>query len=146
MANRFSKGHAVAARSLAQRLRIPAASLLTGYWIALFISTHLPHPERFIPADLWDKGLHFVAYGGLAALMLFNLLLRGPLRWSRVAAIVAAVATIGLLDEVTQIPVGRSFDLLDLLADVIGAIAATTIMAAVVIVIQRPPRREAPQI
>lgn len=132
-------------QTLTARLRIPAAIALAGYWICLFIGTHVPQPEKFISPNLWDKGLHVFAYGGLAALVLLNLLLRAPLRWSRVAVVIALVTAVGLFDEVTQIPVGRHFDLLDLTADVIGATVASAVVAVIAVAIDRMPGRGLPQ-
>lgn len=131
----------MARRPLATTLRIPATLLAAGYWLCMFIGTHMPQPERLISPDVWDKALHAAAYAGLTALVLFNLLLRGPLRWSRMVTVVALVTLVGLFDELTQIPVGRDFEWLDLAADLTGAVAATAVVALVVTAIDRLPRR-----
>jgi VanZ family protein len=127
--------------SLASKMKIPAAVILVGYWLCMFVGTHLPNPQQFIPPDLWDKALHATAYAGLTALALLNLRLRGPLRWSLLPLVVPIAATVGLFDEVTQIPVGRDFEWLDLAADLVGAITATILVAGGLAALERWPRR-----
>jgi VanZ family protein len=131
----------MARQPLATTLRLPATLLLAAYWICLFIGTHIPQPERLISPNVWDKGLHMAAYAGLTSLILLNMLLRGPLRWSRLAMVLAAVAVVGMFDELTQIPVGRNCDVLDLAADVTGALAATLAIMLAVAAFRRPGTR-----
>lgn len=126
---------------LASKMRIPAALILAGYWLCMFVGTHIPNPDQLVSPDLWDKALHATAYAGLTALVLFNLRLRGPLRWSLLPLVVAAAGLVGLFDEVTQIPVGRDFEWLDLAADLTGAITATILVSAGLAALDRWPGR-----
>jgi VanZ family protein len=104
------------------RLKTWALTLLVVYWLALFVSTHVPlAPQAILPKNVSDKLLHLTAYGGLAFLICLNWSLRRPLGWRQAAIVLALVAGFGALDEVTQIPVGRDCDLVDWTADVTGA-------------------------
>lgn len=96
---------------------------------ALSSQTSFP---RFVSA-FSDKLMHFVAYGGLSALVVWALA-RG--RWGSVTLKTVAVATLictayGLSDEIHQLFVPRrSYDLRDLLADATGAfVAAASVWA-----------------
>jgi VanZ family protein len=119
-----SSALSVEQRGWADRLKRPALIVLACYWAALVIGTHIPQPEVIVPENVSDKFLHLVAYGGLSALMLVNALLRVELRWFHWLAVLLAIGGWAMLDEVTQIPFGRHFDLLDWTADVLGAAAA----------------------
>ena len=83
----------------------------------------MPVPARALPGGS-DKLIHFVAYLGLACLLG---LLRGPQKWLSSFAVLAVCAVI---DELLQIPVGRSCDVADGLADWLGAAAGTAQAAA----------------
>jgi VanZ family protein len=105
------------------------------YWAALLVATSLPQsstPELAFS----DKLAHFGAYAGLTALL--SLALSYQRKWRRFAANpfvwAAAIATIyGGFDELHQafIP-GRSCELLDFVADAIGAGLGAAIGAAVI--------------
>ena len=92
--------------------------LLTIYWIGLFIGTHMPMPAGALPGGS-DKLVHFVAYCGLACLLG---LVRGPQKWASSLTIVVVFAVV---DEFLQIPMGRSCEVADGLADWLGAAAGT---------------------
>jgi len=68
----------------------------------------------------WDKLLHAAAFGTLAALLWTAVGFEAPLAsW-------LAIAVIGALDEANQLYVpGRTPDLLDVVADALGAAVAT---------------------
>lgn len=114
--------HAACVRRRSARAWILVGALAL-YWSALCIATHLP--GRFLAGTgpiASDKTLHFLAYGGLGALLAASLRLLGlvPRHSVWVALIVAAMY--GVLDELGQIPVpGRTAELGDWIADVIGA-------------------------
>ena len=72
-----------------------------------------------------DKVLHFLAYGGLALLLG---IWRGPERWMSSFAIIAVYAVV---DELLQIPVGRSCEVADGVADWLGATAGGLLAWAV---------------
>jgi len=109
---------------LSARIRLGVA-LLGAYWLLLFIATHTPStrlPPLPLPLNLWDKAQHFVAYAVLAILASVVL---NPIRWSpkiRYLTVFSLTVGYGALDEWLQafIP-GRHPDVLDFVADALGA-------------------------
>ncbi len=102
--------------------RATAITLLVVYWLLLFVSTHtpsgaIPHPR------VWDKLLHFSAYGGLTFLLAWPVTARsGPSVGTYVYLLVIA-ACYGAVDELGQILVpGRSAEIGDWVADMMGAV------------------------
>jgi VanZ family protein len=91
-----------------------------GYWLVIFVLTHVP--VRSSPTvSVNDKLAHFVAYFILAGLLYLTLWLHQPARRG-IGWIVLVVAMIyGAVDEVLQIPIGRSCEWGDWFADVAGA-------------------------
>jgi VanZ family protein len=115
-----------------------ALALLAGYWLALFVGTHIPiTPELIDVLNASDKTLHFTAYAGLAALLAANARLRGPLQLRHYVLVWGLTAAYGVVDEITQIPVGRTCDVRDWLADVSGSALA---LAAFALVMKLWPR------
>ena len=95
---------------------------LALYTAGLVTGTHLPPeigPEPLIP----DKVIHFGAYLGLAWLLGLTLASRGRRVWVAVPLLLV----FGAVDELTQIPVGRTADVWDWLADAAGIMVGTTI-------------------
>jgi VanZ family protein len=78
-----------------------------------------------------DKLMHFGAYGGLAFLLSLWLSSRGS--WTKRSAllVLGVVAIYGICDELLQIPVNRSAEPADYLADMLGACAGTAVFTAV---------------
>jgi VanZ family protein len=105
------------------RLKKAALILLVGYWLALFVSTHIPSPPHALVPRVSDKLLHFAGYAGLTFLVCLNWSLRRALAWRQWLGVLVLLAVLGAIDEVTQIPVGRQCDFLDWIADVIGIAA-----------------------
>ena len=95
--------------------------ILAGYWIALFVGTHLPSQvmER-VPGN--DKIQHLSGYAGLAFLMTFAVASRAP-TVPKLAGILAFIAVYAAADELTQsfVP-GRICDFWDWCADLTGAV------------------------
>lgn len=108
-----------------------ASAVLCCYWLTLFISTHIPLPQMERLPKFSDKLMHFGAYGGLAFLLSLWLSSRGP--WTKRSAltVVGVVAIYGICDELLQIPVNRTADVADYLADMVGAISGTALFTAV---------------
>jgi len=96
---------------------------LVAYWCALFVATHIPNPERFLPPDVSDKTLHGLAYFGLTFLLLTRDALSRPFTARRGMTLLGAVLVYAALDELLQaIPaLNRTADLGDWAADVAGA-------------------------
>jgi VanZ family protein len=91
----------------------------------IFYLSHQSNPIPWMPNAwwTWDKLLHAVEYAGLAALLVLGLTHLGTMGLRRAALLaVLLAAAYGATDELHQafIP-NRSCDLLDWLADVIGA-------------------------
>lgn len=111
-------------RATISGLRI-AVIALGCYWVLMFISTHIPAnavpplhiSNKFIVSD---KFIHAVAFAGLAFLLSWAL----PTNSSRPFRNVLFAGVIGILyaclDELLQIPVGRTADWNDLWADCLG--------------------------
>jgi VanZ family protein len=99
-----------------------ATILLTTYWCLLFIATHIPKPPSLHVQHI-DKVFHFAAYAGLAFLLAWSLptIPNHPLLNVLLAAFVSI--SYGVVDECLQIPVGRTADILDWIADSIGAVS-----------------------
>ncbi len=119
----------VVGRPWSDRLKNPALALLVIYWLCMFVGTHIPQHDLIVPEQISDKLVHAVAYAGLTVLLLLNLFLRTSLRWYHGLIVVLTVAAVGIFDELTQIPVGREFDLVDWAADMIGALTGLAIVA-----------------
>lgn len=103
----------------AHRLAKPSRLVLIVYWVCLFIGTHTPR-DSGVDLTVTDKILHFGAYLGLAFLLALAWSLRRPLAARSYAIIAILLAAYGALDELLQIPVNRTCDPLDWLADVCG--------------------------
>jgi VanZ family protein len=104
-----------------------AAILLAGYWCALFVATHVPLPAGLPGAGL-DKLYHAVAYAGLALLLSTVWSLWRRPSWKSYFLVLATIAAYGLLDEWGQMHVpGRSADVKDWIADLIGGVIGVTL-------------------
>jgi VanZ family protein len=100
----------------------------------IFFASSVPGDE--LPGHFWDKGVHFLVYGGLGALFLLPL---AAARLSQVTQKSAWIAVLlstlhGVFDEVHQaFTPGRSPDTRDVVADALGAaagVAAVLILSA----------------
>ena len=113
-----------------------------AYYGLLSYLSHLPgqvlHDLGF---NLWDKAMHFCAYGVLGLFLGFGLSRRpGSARFA-VIATALLVAVLGSLDEVHQLFThGRSATVSDAAADLLGGIAGA--LATVVIVRLRATPRQ----
>jgi VanZ family protein len=95
---------------------------LAGYWLVLFISTHLPREFPSIPGDGKDKWVHVGAFAVLAWLLAMAWeQTTGRLRASHLIAAWVVLAGYAAIDELTQIPVGRTASYADWMADAAGA-------------------------
>ncbi len=98
-----------------------ATILLFGYWCLLFIATHIPIGPT-LHTHHADKVLHFTAYAGLAFLLAWALPTVPRHRMINVLLAAFLAMAYGIADECLQIPVGRTADFYDWLADSFGAI------------------------
>ena len=109
--------------------------LTLGYWVTLFVFTHLP-PSRLPHTNVSDKLEHFLAYGLLSFMSGLTLWVAFPGRkWvNRLPLlVVVGAAAYGAFDELTQPLTRRTADIRDWYSDCTGAIAA----AAVLFLLQR---------
>lgn len=114
-------------------LRSSLTLVLALYWLALFVGTHIPNPQDFLPEDVSDKTLHLLAYAGLATLLLVRERLVEWVTWGRGLTLLAVVVAYGALDELLQaIPsLNRTADFGDWAADVLGASTALAVFLLV---------------
>ena len=99
-----------------------ATILLSGYWCLLFIATHIPKPPS-IHVQHIDKVFHFLAYAGLAFLLAWSLPTIPRHRILNILLAAFIAMSYGVIDECLQIPVGRTADFYDWLADSLGAVS-----------------------
>lgn len=124
------------------RLKTLAGIVLAGHVVGLIISTHLPKlPDVILSLGEYDKWIHGSLYAGLAFLLAVNWSLRRDLGWRQWACVFVACAVFGAADEATQILVGRTCDLMDWLADVLGTLVGLTIFVALATAYREPLRR-----
>jgi VanZ family protein len=118
--------------SLRRLLRSPLVwqLVLAGYWLALFVGTHIPKTMPVLPGDQSDKLVHFAAFAMLAALLATTWqLAAGKLNYRHLAAVWIVVAIYGAVDEWTQSFVGRDTSVWDWTADATGALLALILFA-----------------
>jgi VanZ family protein len=98
--------------------------MLIGYWSVLFYLTHTPPSKlpRMPRIRMIDKWAHFIAYSGLAFLFLCSLKYRQKGSLGDLKLTFGVLAIYGALDELLQIPVGRTASLYDYAADVAGVV------------------------
>ncbi len=98
--------------------------MLAGYWSALFYLTHTPPSKlpRLPRIRMIDKWAHFLAYSGLAFLFLCSLKYRQKESLGSLKLTFGFLAIYGALDELLQIPVGRTASLYDFAADLAGIV------------------------
>jgi VanZ family protein len=96
------------------------------YWIILLAATSFPS-ERLPTLGVGDKSKHFFAYFILAFLLNLTLLIQDkyPKMKEKAGAYTwVIIAIYGILDELHQMLIpGRSAELLDWIADILGALA-----------------------
>lgn len=97
--------------------------LLAGYWVTLFVSTHMRMPNLGDLPRHSDKMMHFVAYAGLSFLLALRWSVARRLTWRHYGIIFAITAVYAVIDELLQtIPaLNRTGDPLDALADCCGS-------------------------
>jgi len=100
-------------------------STLVVYWIILFVGTSIPAQSVPSLGIGGDKVAHFFAYLILSVLLYLTFIFQEKLSFTQRNAIILTLAIAicyGVLDELHQMLVpGRSAELLDWIADAIGA-------------------------
>jgi VanZ family protein len=103
-----------------------AVVLLSAYWLLLFIGTHLPPNQVMSQIRANDKLLHASAFAGLSFLVAWAIPTKRN-RWINVFAAIAVCVAYAAVDELLQIPVGRTADWLDFAADLLGIVMGISI-------------------
>lgn len=96
--------------------------LLACYWGLLFLGTHLPMPRLSELPKHSDKGMHLIAYAGLSFLLLLWISTLRKLEFRHFVMVFAVTALYAAADELLQIPVNRTCDIYDALADCLGSV------------------------
>ena len=105
--------------------------LLSIYWPAIFILTHIPVPRIAGYSGMSDKTMHFLAY---LALIFFLWLAFSPyqgVNWKKLKVwmLFTVIIWYGVVDEWLQGFVGRNSDPADFLADMTGAVLGLLILS-----------------
>jgi VanZ family protein len=119
--------------------RIRLWGLVVVYMAAIFTVSSLHQPQ--LPEGISDKPAHALGYVGLAIVVVRALSggLSNRVRLRNVLVAIAITALYGVTDEVHQLFVpGRSAELLDLAADVEGALIGAVAIWAWSIITTRP--------
>ena len=105
--------------SLRRKLIIIA---LLFYWPTLFVLGHIPIPQLVYKAQVSDKTLHLVAYLILVFLLWFAVSPDKKVNWGKAAVwwVFLITTGYGAVDELLQKYTGRSCDINDFLADMVG--------------------------
>lgn len=105
---------------------------VAGYMALIFVLSSIPNPPALAQASS-DKGLHFLLYAGLGALVVRALAggLGRPVTIRTLVVAVLVSAAYGATDEIHQYFVPpRQMEALDLAADTIGAAASALMLYA----------------
>ena len=120
--------------------------VICGYWCCMFLATHLPVERAIEQVPASDKQLHFAAYGLLGLLLPFwsqgvrsdrDASDRLRLAVRRGMRLIGILWVYAIADELLQIPVGRSAEFLDWMADAIGAVFGVAVGGSVRYVLDR---------
>jgi VanZ family protein len=96
---------------------------LAGYWLAMFVATHVPRQFSALPREGTDKLVHIAAFAVLAWLLATAWEQSvGRLRGAHLVAIGCLLTVYAAFDEATQPLVGRTASFGDWLADGIGVV------------------------
>ena len=95
-------------------------------WVAAFTLSHIPLSQ--LPSiPIGDKRIHFAGFFALGVLLILTLAAHGVPRLRRAPVALGALIVYAFVDELTQPLVNRYADLLDVAADVVGAVAAAAL-------------------
>jgi len=119
------------------RYRKWIVAVVVCYWIAIFVGTHLPKIPQGIEG-VSDKFLHFGAYAGLSGLLALIAAAYGRLSMRLCLKAFVVVVAYGVIDEISQIPVGRDCSVWDWLADIAGSCIGFSCFAVLWALIHRP--------
>ncbi len=100
------------------------------YWAALFIATHLPIHDLGHRTGMSDKTMHVLAYLGLVLFAWLAVSPQSKVNWRKpkVWILLIVVVWYGVLDEVLQSFVGRSAEVGDFVANMVGVLTGLGIL------------------
>ncbi len=98
------------------------------YWLFVIVLTHMPKPPRLGPV-FSDKQAHLIGYGILGSLTYLSLWATRPTLRAIPLYTAGIVLAYAALDEWTQPLTGRSCDIYDWLADVVGVVIAISVLS-----------------
>lgn len=119
-----------------QRPAWPVRFALIAWWLAIFTGTHLPIQPSDDEPPIPDKLAHYVAFAGLGFLLPMWRGWRAPVDRKTIATCSVILASYAIFDELTQIPVGRTAEWYDGVADLCGGL--TGLLAATLIARRTP--------
>jgi VanZ family protein len=133
--------------SLLVRFRRWVLLVLVALWVTAFVASHVPGSD--LPEfRVGDKTLHVIGFMGLTGTFLVALRAYGKCRWYHVGLVLPIMMLYGAFDEITQEMTrqyfGRTGDVRDWLADMLGTVIAMVLWGAVVLVLARethPPAK-----
>ncbi len=107
--------------TLPLRQKLTIVSLLL-YWPTIFVLAHIPIPQLVYKAQVSDKTLHLVVYLILVFLLWFAVSPDKKVNWGKATVWLVLLITAGYggADELLQGCVGRSCDIKDFLANLVG--------------------------
>jgi len=116
--------------ALSHRQKLTIVSLLF-YWPTIFILAHIPIPQVVYRARVSDKSLHFLVYLILVFLLWFAINPDRRVNWRKAGVwwILLVVVWYGAFDEWLQGYVGRSCNVMDFLADLVGALTSLVLLS-----------------
>jgi VanZ family protein len=111
-------------------LRPVLLTLTILYWLLVIAMNHLPRPPH-VGSSMSDTTKHLMSFGLLGSLLYLSIwAVRPNRRWPGLYAM-ALILVYAALDEWTQPLTGRSCEMRDFLADVIGAAAGLFVVGVV---------------
>ena len=115
--------------TLSRRHRWLLVALLV-YWPAMFIATHVPVHDLGARTGMSDQTMHVLAYLGLSVLGWLAVSPQNKVNWRKpkVWIILAAVVWYSVMDELLQGLVGRSAEISDFVANMVGVLIGLAIL------------------
>lgn len=101
------------------------------YWPAIFILTHMSVPQFIIRMRVSDKTLHYLGYFVLVFLFWFAINPDKKVNWRKATVwwVLLVVVWYGAFDEWLQHYVGRTADMKDFFADLIGVLSGLFLLS-----------------
>ena len=115
--------------------------VLIVYWLAEFISTHIPQ-EKVPSLGTSDTVCHCEAFFILSSLFWLTLTSRCAPMLKKLIVIITILPIYAALDELTQPIVNRHASISDWLADVVGVVLAMAVCEIIAAIIRRLRRAQ----